>query len=127
MQDIYMIDRQITVMCIIGGVMSLIALPMYGRMKLFALFMLVLIPLGCCILFWVTKHPAFGIIYTVLFFINRIPVFFFGGGTFLAAVIVILMLVYFIYIDYMSIYRRRELPKRQMEEMTKKYERSEKI
>lgn len=85
--------------------------------------MLVVIPLGCCILFWITEHPAFGIIYTVLFFLNRISVFI-GGGNFLAAIIIIMLLLYFIYVDCICISLRNELSKREVEELINRYEES---
>lgn len=124
MLDYYGIDKHIKVMCIIGGVMSLSSLLFVPLYRVVAIIMLLVIPLGCCLLFWITEHPAFGIIYTALFFLNRISAFFIGGGTFLATIIITSLLIYFIYVDCICIFKRRELSKREVEEMIKRYEES---
>ena len=117
------INRHINAMCIIGGVFALLPLISWSMHSIIAILMLVVIPLGCCILFWITEQPAFGIIYTVLFFLNRISVFI-GGGNFLAAIIIILLLLYFIYVDCICTSLRNELSKREVEELINRYEES---
>lgn len=124
MQDYYGVDKHIKIMCIIGGVMALSSLLFVPLYKVMAILMLLVIPLGCCLLFWITEHPAFGIIYTALLFLNRIPAFFIGGGTFLATIIIISLLIYFIYVDCICIFKRRELSRHEVEEVIKRYEES---
>lgn len=124
MQDFDIIDGYIKAMCIIGGVLALSALLFSSLHGIVAILMLVVIPLGCCLLFWITEHPAFGITYTVLFFLTRIPALFTGGGTFLGAIIIILLLIYFIFVDCVCISVNKELSRREVEEVIKRHEES---
>lgn len=124
MLGLYEIDKHIRVMCIIGGILALSALLFNPLDDVAAIVILVVIPLGCCLMFWFTEHPGFGIAYTALFFLTRIPAFFIGAGTLLAAIIVISLLIYFIYVDYLCIYRDREILRHEAEEIIKRHEES---
>lgn len=59
-------------------------------------------------MFIITKHPAYGIVYTVLFLLNRIT----PNGTLLGYIIIFAFMAFFIYVDRQSILRMKELKKK---------------
>lgn len=105
MCDIDKVNKQIIIMGIIGIVFSLLGFLAYG---MYALIFLVSIPLGCSIMFIITKHSAYGIVYTVLFLLNRIT----PKGTLLGYIIIFAFMAFFIYVDRQSILRMKELKKK---------------
>lgn len=105
MCDIDKVNRQIIIMGIIGIVFSLLG---FLATNMYALVFLVSIPLGCSIMFMITKHPAYGIVYTVLFLLNRIT----PKGTLVGYIIIFAFTAFFIYVDRQSILRMKELKRR---------------
>lgn len=100
-------NKKIIVMSIIGIIFSVAGLL---TSSLEALIMLFVIPLALSILFLIRKHPAYGIVYTILFFINRISLFTSrSGGTLLGYIIIIGLLIFFIYVDHQSYIRWKEI------------------
>lgn len=58
------------------------------------------VPLVFSILFLIMKHPVFGAVCTLCFFINRIETF--TEGTLLSTVVILVLTGYFAYTTYMS-------------------------
>ncbi len=96
------VNIHIIIMSVIGIIMSLAGL--LAIRNPIAFLMLGVLPMVSIILFWVNKHPAFGIIYTVLFFINRAEVLL--VGTLLARLMIVAMLAYFVYVICISVKAR---------------------
>lgn len=91
-------QKNIKRMSVLGIILSVFAMLGTGSMKAFII--LGALPLLCSLVFLIKKNPVFGIAYTVLFFVNRISILL--GGLLLARVGIVLILVYFIYVDYIS-------------------------
>ncbi len=76
-----------------------------GMILLFAL------PLFLSIMFMVQKNPIYGILYTILFVVNRSNLFFGITGNLLARIIVIIQLLFFVHVSIRSYYKWKELKK----------------
>lgn len=101
-----------TIMGIIGIIFASFGLMI---LNLKAILLLGLLPMVCIVLFWITKHPAAGIGYTILFLLNRIEVFS-AKSTIAAMIIVVALLIYFCYVNYLSVLDWKNKKKIQIEE-----------
>lgn len=100
------INMHITIMSVIGIFMAAYGLSLR---EVEAIIMLAALPMICSILFWKFKHPVFGVAYTVLYVLNRIDLFFRPRGTLLGYAIIIALFAYFVYVDYQSCIRLKEI------------------
>ncbi|QSX06724.1 hypothetical protein JYG23_04540 [Sedimentibacter sp. zth1] len=75
--------------------------------------MLGVLPMICIVGFMIIKHPVFGVAYTFLFFINRYIIVF--RGTLLARILILLTLIYFIYVNWISIKDWKQIKKEKQE------------
>lgn len=90
--------KHIIIMSILGIVLSGSSALVSSSAEM--LLVMGILPLVCSVAFLITKHPVFGIIYSVLFGLSRILIL--QGGTLLAIAVIVGMLIYFIYVDRIS-------------------------
>lgn len=104
MCDVKKVDLLIKIMGFIGIVFSMLGL--FATQKI-AIWMLVILPFACIVLFMITKHPSFGFAYTALFILNRLG----PNGTLASYALIIALSAFFIYVDRQSVLRWKEVKK----------------
>lgn len=92
------VKKHILIMSIIGIFFSALICLSSGPKEIIAI--MGIEPLLCILAFLITKHPLFGILYTISFALPRISLFI--GGTLLAVIGIALLIFYFIYVDVLS-------------------------
>lgn len=104
-------DGGIRFKAILGIVLSVLFAPLTNPI---GLLVMGLLPLSCSILFLITRHPAAGIAYTILFVITRIG----GEATLLGYAIILVLVVIFLCVDYNSYmeWRQKKYEKQKREQ-----------
>lgn len=108
----YYHERTETLIKIMGVLGILLALGGLFTGDIAAFVMLGALPLSFCILFMVTKKTIFGLLYTILFAVNRSNILL-GRGLLLAWIVTVGLLVFFSIVVYRSYVRGKDIKKEQ--------------
>ncbi len=108
----YYHERTETLIKIMGVLGILLALAGLFTGDIAAFVMLGALPLSFSILFMVTKKPIFGLLYTILFAVNRSNILL-GQGLLLAWIITVGLLVFFSIVVYRSYVRGKHIKREQ--------------